>query len=217
MILLGAPGVGKGTYGAILSKHFGIPKISTGDILRQAVAERTALGRQAQSFMDSGRLVPDEIIINMVAERLAHPDAKRGFILDGFPRTLAQAQALEEVLARLGCRIDVVWHVDAPLEVIIRRLTNRRICPSCGSNFNVLTAPPRREGVCDHCGTALIQRTDDQEEVIQKRYAVYEFETKPLIAFYRSRGLLKPVDSHGSVDEVMVKIFEVLNTLGVKT
>lgn len=215
LILLGAPGAGKGTYGDVLAKQLEIPKISTGDILRQNVSQQTDLGKEAKGFMDSGRLVPDHVIIKMVEGRLGQSDCESGFILDGFPRTLAQAHALNEVLGQRGVQVDKVIHVDVPLEVIIRRLTNRRVCPSCGGNFNVLTAPPKQEGTCDQCGTALVQRSDDQEDVIQKRFAIFEFETKPLISFYRSRGILQRVDSDGKVADVVSKIMEWLKPEGV--
>ncbi len=215
LVLLGAPGAGKGTYGEILSKQFNIPKISTGDILRQAVVDQTPLGKQAKSFMDAGHLAPDDVIINMVGERLRMPDAERGFILDGFPRTLAQAHALNDLLVQLGVTLDLVVNVDVNLEVIIRRLTNRRMCQKCGANFNVLTAPSKLEGICDLCGETLIQRSDDHEEVIQKRFAIYEFETKPLVSFYRGRGMLQRVDSDGQVADVVAKITDMLKVKGV--
>lgn len=214
IILLGAPGAGKGTYGSILSKQFKVPKISTGDILRQEVVDQTELGKQAKSFMDAGQLVTDELIIKMVKKRLGQSDCQMGFILDGFPRTLPQAHALNDVLREMGAQLDLVVNVDVPLDVIIQRLTNRRICLKCGGNFNVLTAPSKVEGVCDHCGSKLIQRSDDQEDVIQKRFAIYEFETKPLVAFYRGRGILQRIDSQGSPTEVAAKIEEMIKVKG---
>lgn len=215
--MLGAPGAGKGTYGDILSKRVNIPKISTGDILRQAVVDQTPLGKQAKSFMDAGQLVPDDVIIKMVGERLRVSDAASGFILDGFPRTLAQAHALNDVLLQLGVSLDLVVNVDVSLDVIIRRLTNRRMCQKCKANYNVLTAPSKTEGICDRCGAPLIQRSDDQEDVIQKRFAIYEFETKPLVSFYRGRGMLQRVDSDGKVTDVVAKITEMLKVKDAKS
>ncbi len=212
VILLGAPGAGKGTYSEALSRRYHIPKISTGDILRHAVQAGSALGRQAKRYMDDGQLVPDDTMIQIIGERLAAEDCAAGWVLDGFPRTVVQADALEQVLGRLGQSIDVVLVVEVSLTTLIMRLTNRRMCPGCGANFNLHTMPPVKPGVCDHCGAALVRRSDDSEDVIQRRFTVYERETKPLIEYYHTHGAekVRRIQSEGTIEAVMQNMIGIL-------
>ncbi len=196
IVLLGAPGSGKGTQSQLLVKTYGIPQISTGDLLREAVAKGTELGLRAKAAMDQGHLVDDATVLGMIRERIALPDAAKGFILDGFPRNIAQAEALQEMLASLGTPLDSVVLMNLDLKILFKRLTGRRICQDCGKVFNVHTSPPP-EG--KH---RLIQRPDDREEVIGKRLEVYEAQTKPLIKYYEAAGLLRVVDADADVDTV---------------
>jgi adenylate kinase len=214
LILLGPPGAGKGTQAQRLSDRLGIPQVSTGDILRAAVAAGTPLGREAKGYMDQGALVPDGVVIGIMRERLAAPDCARGYILDGFPRTAAQAEALGETLQALGTPLTAVVSLTVDPEELVRRLSGRRSCGSCGAAYHLETAPPRRAGVCDRCGGALLQREDDREETIRKRLAVYREQTAPLVAYYRGRGLLKEVDGRGDVSEVFARICRLLDAEG---
>ena len=191
LILLGAPGAGKGTQAEILCKELGIPTISTGNILRAAIKDGTPTGLKAKSYMDAGKLVPDEVIIGIISERLEKDDCKNGYILDGVPRTIAQAEALEKA----GIHFDAVVSIEISEEEILRRMTGRRVCESCGSSYNVNAIPPRVEGICDNCGGKLIQRKDDTPETVRARLEVYHKETEPLVDFYAQRGLLRPVQS----------------------
>jgi adenylate kinase len=191
LILLGAPGAGKGTQAEILCKKLGIPTISTGNILRAAIKEGTPTGLKAKSYIDAGKLVPDEVIIGIVHERLAQDDCKSGYILDGVPRTIAQAEALEKA----GIGFDAVVSIEISEEEILRRMNGRRVCEACGSSYNVVSIPPRVEGICDNCGGKLIQRKDDTPETVRERLKVYHTETEPLVDFYAARGLLRPVRS----------------------
>ena len=191
LILLGAPGAGKGTQAEILCKKLGIPTISTGNILRAAIKEGTPTGLKAKSYIDAGKLVPDEVIIGIVHERLAQDDCKSGYILDGVPRTIAQAEALEKA----GIGFDAVVSIEISEEEILRRMNGRRVCEACGSSYNVVSIPPRVEGICDNCGGKLIQRKDDAPETVRERLKVYHTETEPLVDFYAARGLLRPVRS----------------------
>jgi adenylate kinase len=207
LIFLGAPGAGKGTYAAQLSQQLGIPTISTGDILRANVKQGTALGQEAKGFMDRGALVPDELVTRMLSERLAAADTKPGFILDGFPRTLQQAQALDGILQAKDIKLTAVVNIEVPREVIIRRLTGRRMCPNCGANYNVNTnLKPKVEGICDKCGAKLITRTDDNEVTIGNRLQVYETQTAPLIAYYQKAALLRTVPAQGEIPEIVARI-----------
>jgi adenylate kinase len=192
VILFGAPGAGKGTVAGCLTGRWGIPHIATGDMLRDHVRRGTDLGRQAQGYMQAGELVPDELVVEMVQRRLAEPDAARGFILDGFPRTIAQAQALDEMA---GASVELVVDLEVPEPELIRRLSGRRVCPSCGAIYQVDTMPPKRAGVCDRCGAALVQRSDDAPEAVRNRLRVYEQQTSPVRVHYRARGLLRAVDA----------------------
>ena len=191
LILLGAPGAGKGTQAEILCKKLGIPTISTGNILRAAIKDGTPTGLKAKSYIDAGALVPDEVIIGIVDERLAQPDCAGGYILDGVPRTIAQAEALEKA----GIIFDAVVSIEISEEEILSRMTGRRVCEACGSSYNVVAVPPRREGICDNCGGRLIQRKDDTPETVRERLKVYHAETEPLVGFYAQRGLLRSVQS----------------------
>jgi adenylate kinase len=201
IVLLGAPGSGKGTQSQLLIKAHGIPQISTGDLLRDAVAKRTELGLRAKAAMDSGKLVDDATVLGMIRERLSKPDAVNGFILDGFPRNIVQAEALEKMLKELGTPLDSVVLMNLDLGILFKRLTGRRICEECGKVFNVFTSPP--PGDNKH---RLIQRPDDKEEVIGKRLEVYEAQTKPLIKYYEAAGLLRVVDADADVDTVFDSI-----------
>ena len=191
LILLGAPGAGKGTQAEILCKKLGIPTISTGNILRAAIKDGTPTGLKAKSYIDAGALVPDKVIIGIVDERLAQPDCAGGYILDGVPRTIAQAEALEKA----GITFDAVVSIEISEEEILSRMTGRRVCEACGSSYNVVAVPPRREGICDNCGGRLIQRKDDTPETVRERLKVYHTETEPLVDFYAQRGLLRSVQS----------------------
>jgi adenylate kinase len=202
IVLLGAPGSGKGTQAQRLRDERGIPQVSSGDLLRDAVARGTDLGRRAKAAMDAGELVSDEIVLGLIRERVSRPDAANGFILDGYPRNVAQAGALDALLAEIKQPIDAVILMDIDPSVLVRRLTGRRSCPTCGRVFNLYTSPPARDELCDTDGTQLVQRPDDREDVIENRLRVYENHTRPLIDHYRGRGLLKVVTADGPVDRV---------------
>ena len=206
LILLGAPGAGKGTQADILSRKLNIPTISTGNMLRAALANGSAVGLEAKSYMDSGRLVPDSVIIGIVKERLAEPDCANGFILDGMPRTIPQAEALEAN----DIRFDAVVSLEISDEEIIGRMSGRRVCPKCGATFHVVSNPPKTEGVCDVCGEALIIRPDDAPETVQSRLDVYHAQTEPLKDFYARLGNLRSVENAGSIEAVSAAIFRAL-------
>ena len=206
LILLGPPGVGKGTQAKLLIDRFGIPQISTGDILRAAVKELTPMGVKAKGFMDAGALVPDEVVIGIVEERLAQVDCREGFILDGFPRTVPQADALGRVLAGLGKAIDHVVSLSVDKGELLKRLTGRRACSKCGAGYHIEFAPHKSAGVCDACSGELFQREDDKEATILNRLSVYEEQTAPLIAYYTTKGLLCSVDGLGTVEGVHAAI-----------
>lgn len=210
LILLGPPGAGKGTQAKMLMEKYQIPQISTGDILRQAVKEKTPLGAEARVYMDRGALVPDQVIIGIIRERLQKPDCKRGYILDGFPRTVIQAEALRETLAGMGFYLDHVLSVEVMEEELIRRLSGRRTCKSCGEVYHIIYGPPKRNGVCDKCGGELYQRDDDKEETIKRRLRVYQAETTPLIDYYKERGLLREIAGRGEIREIFERICRVL-------
>lgn len=206
LIFLGPPGAGKGTQAAIISEKLGIPTISTGDMLRSAVKAGTQLGKKAKALIDAGQLVPDEVIIPMVAERVAQPDCAKGYILDGVPRTQAQAQALEDA----GLRFDHVISIEVSDDEVTHRIMGRRVCLDCGATYHVVVQPPRIEGVCDRCGSELVHRKDDTEETIRDRLAVYHKATEPLKEFYAQRGLLRRVESTGDIESVDKAILAVL-------
>lgn len=202
ILLMGPPGAGKGTQAARLVERFHVPHISTGDMFRAAVKEGTPLGKKAKACMEKGELVPDEVTVGIVAERLAKDDCRQGFILDGFPRTEAQAKALQEILQKLGLKLTKAVNIHVPNEVLVARAVGRRICKKCGATYHVQFNPPQAEGVCDVCGGSLYQRADDSEETMKSRLSVYEQQTKPLIAFYKKEGLYAEVDGKQSIDKV---------------
>lgn len=210
LLLLGPPGAGKGTQAKRLTDALRIPQISTGDMLRNAIKSGTALGMRAKTFMDKGALVPDEIAIELVAERTREPDCRSGFLLDGFPRTIVQADALAALLKAQGRALDHVLALQVDNDELIRRLAGRRTCRRCMRTYHIEFNPPRETGICDVCGGELYQREDDKEQAIRARLAAYEGETKPLLAYYARRGLLRTIDGRGSVDEVYAQIRVVL-------
>jgi adenylate kinase len=213
LVLLGAPGAGKGTQAKILVEKYGIPQISTGDLLRAAVAAGTALGKEARSYMDKGELVPDSVVLGMVEERLKQDDCKKGYILDGFPRNTKQAEALDNMLSPLNMSLTAALSVDVPFDDLMKRLTGRRTCKACGQMYNVYFNAPKKEGVCDKCGGELFQRDDDKEETIKKRLEVYNAQTAPLIDYYGKKGILKSVAGTGSIDDIFKKV---CGALGLK-
>ena len=206
LILLGAPGAGKGTQADILCKELDIPTISTGNILRAAIKNGTPTGMKAKAYMDEGKLVPDEVIIGIITERVAEEDCKNGYILDGVPRTIAQAEALEKA----GIVFDDVVSIEISDEVIMERMSGRRVCEHCGTSYHLVGVPPRTPGVCDSCGGKLVQRKDDAPETVKARLEVYHKETEPLKAFYAQRGLLKSVENQATVAETSQAILHVL-------
>lgn len=210
LILLGPPGAGKGTQAKILTKKYAIPQISTGDILRGAVAEQTPMGIKAKEFMDRGALVTDEVVVGIVEERLAKPDCASGFILDGFPRTVKQADALKHMLEALDKSIDHVISICVEKDELLERVTGRRTCRSCGKGFHVTFDPPKVNGVCDECTGELYQRDDDSEETMRKRLDVYEEQTAPLIAYYAQQSLLRTIYGIGSIEEIQRKLLNIL-------
>jgi adenylate kinase len=212
LILLGAPGSGKGTQGERLAEDFRLPYYATGDILRAAVRDETEIGRQAKEYMDRGDLVPDEVIIGVISERVEGSEADDGFILDGFPRTTGQAEALDEEMERLGRDLSAAILIDVPEEEVVRRLGGRRTCVDNGHIFHVDFDPPKEEGVCDICGGKLVVRDDDKPEVIRNRLAQYEEKTAPLVDYYENKGILKHVDGAHTPDEVSEKIRAILAT-----
>lgn len=203
---LGPPGAGKGTQARELAREWGAPQIATGDMLREAVAAGTALGREAQRYMDQGALVPDEVIVGAMRERLGRPDTAPGFILDGFPRTIGQAEALAQILKDLGQELEAVVYFDVSEAELLRRLTGRRVCRKCGATFHLVSAPPVAAGTCDRCGGELYQREDDREATVRNRLRVYERQTAPLLDYYRDRGRLRPVVGEGSMESIRAAI-----------
>ena len=208
IVLLGSPGVGKGTYAKRISKIYDIPQISTGDMFREALKNQTEIGIEAKSYMDKGELVPDEITIKIVEERLKHDDCKNGFMLDGFPRTIAQANALSEI-----SKIDKVLNFVANDEIIIERLSGRRVCSECGNIFHVKNIPPKVEGICDVCDGKLIQREDDKPDSVKKRLDVYKNQTAPLIGYYKEKGILAEIDASKPIEKVDEIISDVKKAL----
>ena len=210
IILMGPPGAGKGTQAANLVKRYGILHISTGDMFREAVKEGTPLGKEAKSYMDAGKLVPDEVTIGIVRERLSKPDCKKGFILDGFPRTVEQADALNEILADNGLTLTGVLNINVPAADLIERAVGRRICKNCGHSFHVKFNPTKVEGVCDDCGGTTYQRADDSEETMKSRLSVYESSTRPLIEYYKKAGVYKEIDGRQDIAKVEADLAAVL-------
>ncbi len=210
LMVFGAPGAGKGTQAKYLVDRYNIPQISTGDILREAVANKTAMGLEAKKYMDEGKLVPDSTIIGIIKDRLKEEDCKNGFILDGFPRTLAQAEALEELMQEMGIKLDKVISFNVPDEDIIKRIAGRRVCPKCGASFHVEFNPPKVENICDYCGADLITRKDDNAETIKSRLEAYHTQTSPLIEFYEKRGVFAELDGSKELSEVTKDMFKAL-------
>jgi adenylate kinase len=208
LIFLGPPGAGKGTQAAFVKERYGLAHISTGDLLRAQVTQETELGKAAKKYMDAGKLVPDDVIIGMIRERLGEEDCAKGFILDGFPRTVPQAVALAELLEFMGKHLTAVICFDAPDDLLVERLSGRRTCGSCGAIYNVSFHPPVEENVCDVCGGPLMQRDDDREEVIRNRLRVYKEQTAPLIEHYEHRGLLRRFDAGGAPDSLVALVAE---------
>jgi len=213
IILLGGPGAGKGTQAKLIVEKYGIPQISTGDMLREAVKQGTELGKKAKEYMDKGELVPDEIVIGIVKERLKQPDCEKGFILDGFPRTIAQAEALDKMLEELGKKIDAVINIHVPEEEIIKRIVNRRTCKKCGAIYHLIYSPPKEPNKCDKCGGELYQRDDDKEETVRERLRVYREQTEPLIEYYKKKGILYNVDGTKDINGVFEEIRSILDKL----
>lgn len=209
IIMLGAPGAGKGTQAKMIAEKYTIPHISTGDIFRANIKEGTELGQQAKEYMDKGLLVPDELVVNLVVDRLTWEDAKNGYVLDGFPRTIPQAEALTKALAEKGEKVDFAIDIDVPDQNIIDRMGGRRACVNCGATYHIVNIPPKVEGICDKCGAKLILRDDDQPETVKKRLDVYHEQTQPLIDYYNAEGVLREVD--GTVD--MMDVFQSITEL----
>lgn len=211
IIMLGAPGAGKGTQAKMIAKEYGIPHISTGDIFRANIKEGTELGKEAKTYMDAGQLVPDELTVKILLDRVAKDDCKDGYVLDGFPRTIPQAEVLDEALTKLGDKIDFAIDVDVLDENIVRRMGGRRACVTCGATYHIEHVPPKKEGICDTCGSELILRDDDKPETVSNRLKVYHDQTQPLIDFYTKKGVLKSVDGTIDMMDVFASIKAILN------
>ena len=211
LILLGPPGCGKGTQAKILIDTYHIPQISTGDILREAIKNESPLGVEAKTHMDQGSLVPDHLVIKIIGERLKQADCNRGFVLDGFPRTVAQAEALDTTLSEMGSKLEYVFSIEVDDGELIRRLTGRRVCRKCGESYHIEFNPPRQEGLCDSCQGKLYQRDDDKEETIRNRLKVYQDQTSPLINFYRRKDVLHSMDGVGSIEEIKERLLTIIN------
>ena len=210
IIMLGAPGAGKGTQAKMIADKYNIPHISTGDIFRANIKNGTALGMEAKSYMDQGKLVPDELTVKILLDRVAQEDCKNGYVLDGFPRTIPQAEVLDKALTELNDKIDYAINVDVPDENIIRRMSGRRACLNCGATYHIAHVPPKTEGICDRCGNELILRDDDKPETVKNRLDVYHKQTQPLIDFYSARNVLKTVDGTQDMNDVFASIVKIL-------
>ena len=206
IVMLGAPGAGKGTQAQMIAEKFGLPHISTGDIFRANIKNGTELGKKAKAFMDAGQLVPDELTVELLLDRVKADDCAKGYVLDGFPRTIPQAQVLTDTLAKTGEQIDYAIDVDVPDSNIVSRMSGRRSCPKCGASYHISFIPPKKEGICDNCGSELIQRPDDKPETVQNRLSVYHEQTQPLIDFYKEKGVLHTVDGTKDNKEVLQTI-----------
>ena len=211
IIMLGAPGAGKGTQAINIAKEYHIPHVSTGDIFRANIKNETELGMKAKSYMDAGKLVPDELTIGMLLSRISEADCSGGYVLDGFPRTIPQAESLKKALAERGEKIDFAVDIEVPDENIVERMGGRRSCPKCGATYHIAFNPPKKENVCDECGTELTQRADDKPETVKSRLSVYHEQTQPLIDFYKKEGVLKEFDGTKSPKEVFADIMEALS------
>ena len=210
LLIMGRPGAGKGTQAVNIREYYSIPHISTGDMFRAAIKNQTKLGLEAKSYMDKGALVPDEVTIGIVKDRLLEDDCKKGFLLDGFPRTIAQAEALDAFLKENGIKLDAVLDVNVPAEILVRRMVGRRVCKTCGATYHIEFNPSKVEGVCDNCGSPLIQRADDTEATAKNRLAVYDNQTAPLLEFYKKQNILKTVNGDQPLDKVFDDIKSVL-------
>ena len=210
IIMLGAPGAGKGTQAKMIAEKYSIPHVSTGDIFRANIKNGTELGKQAKEYMDAGKLVPDELTVKILLDRVAQDDCKNGYVLDGFPRTIPQAEVLEDALNKLGDKIDYAVNVDVPDENIVRRMSGRRACLKCGSTYHIEHIPPKQEGICDTCGSELVLRDDDKPETVLNRLKVYHDQTQPLIDFYTERNVLKTVDGTRDMKDVFADIISIL-------
>ncbi|MBP5624098.1 MAG: adenylate kinase [Lachnospiraceae bacterium] len=210
IIMLGAPGAGKGTQAEMICEKYGLPHVSTGDIFRANIKNGTELGKEAKQYMDKGQLVPDELTVKILLDRVAQDDCKNGYVLDGFPRTIPQAEVLEEALNKLGDKIDYAINVEVPDENIINRMSGRRACVNCGATYHVVYAPTKVEGICDKCGEKLILRDDDKPETVKSRLDVYHKQTQPLIEFYSKKNILKEVDGTVSMNDVFNNIVAIL-------
>ena len=209
-ILLGPPGAGKGTQAVKIVEKYSIPHISTGDIFRENIKNETELGKRAKSYMDRGELVPDELVVEIATDRLTKDDCKNGFLLDGFPRTIFQAEKLDEFLAKRGEKIDKVINIDVETDALVKRITGRRVCKSCGASYHVVNIPPKKDGVCDLCNGELIQRADDTEETVLNRIDVYNKQTKPLVDYYDKAGVIVNIDGNKDLDDVLSDIITAL-------
>ena len=210
IIMLGAPGAGKGTQAKQIASKYQIPHISTGDIFRANIKNGTELGKKAKEYMDQGLLVPDELTCDLVMDRISQDDCANGFVLDGFPRTIPQAEALDAALTQVGAKMDFAIDVDVPDSHIVNRMSGRRACLNCGATYHVVAIPPKKEGICDTCGKELVLRDDDKPETVQKRLDVYHDQTQPLIDYYKNQGILKSVDGTVPMEEVFANIVEIL-------
>ena len=210
IILMGPPGAGKGTQAALIKEVYKIPHISTGDMFREAVEKQTELGLEAKKYMDSGQLVPDRVTIGIVADRLAEPDCQAGFLLDGFPRTAVQAEALDEVMKNIGKAIEAAINIDVPKNILLERISGRVSCVSCKSVFNLKTLPDNKVEICDKCGGELVQRSDDRGDTVAKRLEVYENQTNPLLDYYKKQGILKSIDGNRDSEVVFLEVKQIL-------
>lgn len=210
IIMLGAPGAGKGTQAKMIAEKYGLPHISTGDIFRANIKNGTELGKEAKEYMDKGLLVPDELTVRLLLDRVAQDDCKNGYVLDGFPRTIPQAEVLDEKLSELGEKVDYAINVDVPDENIVNRMSGRRACLNCGATYHIVSIPPKKEGICDVCASALVLRDDDRPETVQNRLKVYHEQTQPLIDFYERKGVLRSVDGTLPMEEVFTAITKIL-------
>ena len=210
IIMLGAPGAGKGTQAKMIADRYNVPHISTGDIFRANIKNGTELGIEAKKYMDQGKLVPDELTVKILLDRVAQDDCKNGYVLDGFPRTIPQAEVLDEALNKLGDKIDYAIDIDVPDENIINRMSGRRACVTCGSTYHMIHVPPKKEGICDRCGSELILRDDDKPETVKNRLKIYHDQTQPLIDFYTKKGILKSVDGTQDMNDVFAAVVAIL-------
>ncbi len=210
IIMLGAPGAGKGTQAKMIAEKYNVPHISTGDIFRANIKNGTELGKKAKEYMDKGQLVPDELTVEILLDRVAQEDCKNGYVLDGFPRTIPQADVLDKELTKLGDKVDFAINVDVPDENIVRRMSGRRACLKCGATYHIEHIPPKKEGICDTCGSELVQRDDDKPETVQNRLSVYHEQTQPLIDYYNKKNILKSVDGTKDMQEVFNEITGIL-------